>query len=64
MLNMEGMDEKKRDPDQVTLFRRRGAVIVLCIVIAVLILKYKGNEKNDLWNGWVDPEKIRKGSAS
>ena len=37
-----------------------GAVIVISIVIAVLIFMYKGKEKNDLWDGWVDPEKIRK----
>lgn len=38
----------------------RGAVIVISIVIAVLIFMYKGKEKNDLRDGWVDPEKIRK----
>lgn len=37
-----------------------GAVIVISIVIAVLIFMYKGKEKNDLRDGWVDPEKIRK----
>ena len=37
-----------------------GAVIVISIVIAVLIIMYKGKEKNDLWEGWVDPEKIKR----
>ena len=37
-----------------------GAVIVLCIAIAVLILKYRNKEANDLWDGWVDPEKEKK----
>ena len=32
-----------------------GAVIVITIIIAALIFKFRSYERNDLWDGWVDP---------